>query len=152
MDIRLIEKNEMIQAKKLVLDVFMKYEAPDYGEQGVLTFINTALENDEYMSSLVIYGAYIENELAGIIATRNEGKHIALFFVKGKYHKQGIGRALFNQIRKEGMTVNSSPYAKKVYEHLGFSAADAEQAELGMRYIPMKYSEGCNKKINTIWR
>ncbi len=54
--------------------------------------------------------------------------------------KHEIGRALFHQVKKEDMTVNSSPYAEKVYEHLGFIATDAEQAELGMRYIPMKYS------------
>lgn len=32
-------------------------------------------------------------------------------------------------------------YSKEVYEHLGFVATDVEQSELGVRYIPMKYSE-----------
>lgn len=40
------------------------------------------------MSSLTINGAYEDDELIGVIATRNEGNHIALFFVKAEW--QGI--------------------------------------------------------------
>lgn len=39
------------------------------------------------------------------------GKHIALFFVEGKYHCQGIGKQLFQTVKADNMTVNSSPYA-----------------------------------------
>lgn len=45
-------------------------------------------------ASLELFGAYKNKLLIGIIATRNEGNHIALFFVKGEYHKQGIGLLL----------------------------------------------------------
>lgn len=73
---------------------------------------------------LYILGAYKDDNLVGIIATRNKGSHIALFFVNGKYHRQGIGRKLFNAMLENNhyskITVNSSLYAVDVYHKLGF--------------------------------
>lgn len=67
---------------------------------------------------------------------------IALFFVDGKYHKQGIGRKLYNKIlsinNKGFFTVNSSPYAHEVYKHLGFTDTNSEQCVNGLRFYPMK--------------
>ena len=43
-----------------------------------------------------------------MIATRNEGSHIAFFFVDRKYHRQGIGRyngTYLDSIKAEGMQV-----------------------------------------------
>ena len=39
------------------------------------------------------------------------------------------------------MTVNSSPYAVKIYRALGFVEVDTEQISDGIRYIPMTYSQ-----------
>lgn len=50
---------------------------------------------------LTAYGAFDDEKLIGIIATRNAGSHIALFFVDGAYHHQGIGRSLWNAILEE---------------------------------------------------
>ena len=79
--------------------------------------------------------------MLGIIATKNYN-HIALFFVDGKFHKRGIGRALFDKICELNTagyyTVNSSPYAKGVYEHLGFEYTDSEQSVNGLKFYPMK--------------
>lgn len=97
------------------------------------------------MNNLTIYGAYIKDLLVGVIATRNEGNHIALFFVDGAYHRQGIGRKLFEVVLENStsnkLTVNASPYAKDVYHRLGFEAADAEQTITGIRFIPMIYTK-----------
>lgn len=72
-----------------------------------------------------------------MIATRNDGNHIALFFVDGAYHKQGIDRKLFETIlinsTANELTVNSSPYAKDVYHRLGFIDSDVEQIVTGIR-------------------
>ena len=39
MDIRGIGENETKEALDLVLSVFMQYEAPDYSDEGVETFL-----------------------------------------------------------------------------------------------------------------
>jgi len=43
------------------------------------------------------YGAFQNERLVGVIATRSSGGHIALFFVDGTYQRQGIGKALFER-------------------------------------------------------
>lgn len=137
-----ISANDREKALALVFAVFMQYEAPDYSEQGIQTF-HDFIHSQELLSMLQFYGAYSENELAGVIATRNGGNHIALFFVESRYQRQGIGRKLFEWILRnstgEKITVNSSPYAVEVYKRLGFVPDREEQIADGMRFTPMTY-------------
>lgn len=89
--IRQIRQAEVDKALCLVWKVFQEYEAPEYTKEGVEEFYQS-IHDDSYLFRLCWYGAFVQNELVGIIATRNEGTHIALFFVEGKYHGQGIGK------------------------------------------------------------
>lgn len=147
--IRKISKNETKDALELVLKVFMQYEAPDYSDEGVETFKRTAIYNKEYIGSITMYGAYDDNKILGVIATRNNGSHIALFFVDGQHHQKGIGKMLFQTVLAHSIadkiTVNSSPYAKEVYRHLGFEDTAPEQITCGMRYVPMIYKKNTDK-------
>lgn len=144
MEIRELAQPEKDEALKLVLNVFMIYEAPDYIEEGIRNFTNY-IGNREYTDSLIMYGAYDSNKIVGVIATRNEGNHIALFFVDGRYHRQGIGKQLFKAViensTSDKITVNSSPYATEIYHHLGFADTNVEQLTDGMRYTPMVYTK-----------
>ena len=94
------------------------------------------------MSTLTFYGMYDNEKIIGVIATRNNGNHITLFFVDGKYHKKGIGKKLFEKVLKNAtskvITVNSSVYAVEVYHKLGFIDADTEKVDNGIRFTPMK--------------
>ena len=78
------------------------------------------------------------------MATRNEGKHIALFFVDGNYHRRGIGRQLWNAVLKNNtateISVNSSIYALEIYKKLGFEQIDDICESDGIKYVPMKYT------------
>ncbi|HHV10113.1 MAG TPA: GNAT family N-acetyltransferase [Clostridiales bacterium] len=143
MQIKRIELNERDKALKLVLETFMQYEAPDYPEEGIKTFQNSVINNDNYLNNIVLYGAYKRDVIYGVIATRNQGNHIALFFVDGKYHRQGIGKKLFHAVLEHSssnvITVNSSPYAVEIYHHLGFIDTAPEQVVDGIRYTPMIY-------------
>lgn len=140
MEIRKIKENEMTKALDLIWRTFLEYEAPDYTEEGIKEF-KKAIDDKNWISERDFWGAFENEELLGIIATKNYN-HIALFFVDGKYHKQGIGRALFDkacELNTAGYyTVNSSPYARSVYEHLGFEYTDSEQCVNGLRFYPMK--------------
>lgn len=146
-EIKVLKKSEYPQALNLAWEVFKQYEAPDYPKEGIEAFHNS-INDPSYIDQLRIYGSYDNNKLVGILATRSNGKHVALFFVNGTYHKQGIGRHLFEAAIKDNttgqMTVNSSPYAVEVYHHLGFTDTNTEQQTDGIRYTPMLYT---NPKI-----
>ena len=140
-----LPKEDLQIALDLVWRVFLAFEAPDYSEEGVQTFYSF-LQSDEELEKLRFYGAYEEDALIGVLATRGEdGAHIALFFVDAAWQGRGVGKSLFlfarEQCRSERMTVHSSPYAKNIYEHLGFSAVSGEQLSNGIRYHPMQYSK-----------
>lgn len=90
------------------------------------------------------WGSFEDEKLVGIIATRSEGSHIALFFVERSYQNRGIGRSLWNAVietscAKEIM-VHSSIYAKGIYENFGFLQNGELCADDGIQYIPMIYN------------
>lgn len=140
--IKKLDKTELYTALSLVWKVFCEYEAINYPESGKQTFYD-AIHSEDYLDMLTAYGYYENEKLIGIIATRNKGRHIALFFVDGEYHGQGIGRSLWNAVltenAAESITVHSSLYAVKVYEKLGFIQTDGTKTDGGIRYVPMIY-------------
>lgn len=142
MQIKKLTESETAEALRLVWDVFMKFVAPDYCEKGINIF-KSFIDNEKSISGLAIYGAFDEEKIVGVAATRNEGNHIALFFVNSNYHRRDIGRKLFETVLQNStsvhITVNSSPCAAEVYRHLGFADTDTEQLKNGMRYTPMLY-------------
>ncbi len=142
--VRKLNEKEIIEALSLVWNVFLEYESPDYTEEGIEEF-HKSIHDEEYLSKLSMYGAFDKDELVGVIATRSDGTHIALFFVERNYHRQGIGKQLFKVILKEcrsdKMTVNSSPYAVPIYRKLGFYEVDKEQIINGLRFTPMELTK-----------
>lgn len=140
--IRKIEKTAFDEAIALVWRVFKEYEAPDYTQQGIDEFYKS-IHDKNFLSMLSVFGAFVNKKLVGVIATRNMGTHIALFFVDGNFHRQGIGKKLFQKVLEQGtasrVTVNSSPFAVPVYKKLGFLATDKEQTVNGLRFTPMAY-------------
>ena len=146
MEIRQLEPFEIDEAITLIWEVFLQFEAPDYSDEGIQSF-KDFIENDEILKTLEFFGAYEQDELKGVIATSENRKHICCFFVKAKYHRQGIGRTLWeyvlNHSARNVFTVNSSPYAVPVYRKLGFVETDTEQLADGMRYTPMKFVNAC---------
>lgn len=141
--VRKLLRKEIDEALVLVWDVFNKYEAVNYPETGKKAF-HKAICSPKYLDMLTAYGAFDENNLIGIIATRNAGSHIALFFVHGDYHRQGIGKMLFEECIKANknkqITVNSSEYAVDIYKRLGFVQVGSLKDEDGIRYIPMLFN------------
>ena len=75
----------------------MEYEAPDYTEEGIKEFKKT-IDDISWIETRDFYGAYdASNKILGVIATKDI-THIALFFVDGKHHKQGIGKKLYYKV------------------------------------------------------
>ena len=139
--VRKVEPKEREKALHLALDVFMKFEAPEYPEEGVNHF-KEFVSNRKETAKLTMYGAFLDETIIGVLAMRKQGTHVSLFFVDEAYHRQGIGRAMFEymiSLTKPGnLTVHAAPYAVEAYKRLGFVATDSERTEDGVRYTPMQ--------------
>jgi GNAT superfamily N-acetyltransferase len=140
---RKLERNEIEEALSVVWNVFLQFEAPEYSQEGIDEFRRT-LDNSERIDRMKFFGAIENNQIVGVLAMRSP-QHICFFFVKADHHHKGIGKKLFNTMKKDyelqEFTVNSSPYAVEIYKHLGFIPTDKEQITNGIRYTPMKYEE-----------
>lgn len=141
--VRHLLPEQLPDACGLVWQVFCRFEAPEYSQEGIDEFKKT-LQNEKALRHMPFYGAFHAGELVGVLAMR-ESQHISLFFVKEAWHRQGVGRLLFDAMRRDYagscFTVNSSPYAVEVYRHLGFVPTDSEQLTNGIRYTPMRFEE-----------
>ena len=144
MEIRKIKYAQIDSAVDLIWKTFLQFEAPDYSEEGVQSF-RDFIRNKEIIQSLEFFGAYENEELRGVIATKENRKHICCFFVKAQYHRQGIGKKLWEYVLNNSQnlffTVHSSPYAVPVYHKLGFIDMDSEQLADDIRFTPMKFEK-----------
>ena len=149
--IKKITIGDLKQAVDLVNEVFSEFVAADYSEQGKNTF-EAYLKNkyEEILGDInsgykKMWAYYQDDKILGVISTK-EVSHISLLFVDKRHHRKGIARQLFNvvldDLRKSGgvteITVNSSPYAVKVYERFGFVKTEERQEKDGIIFIPMK--------------
>ena len=142
--VRRLSGEKIPAAQALCWRVFQKFEAPEYSPEGVAAF-RASLDDPERTRRLDFYGAFDGDTLVGVLCMRAP-RHIADFFVDAAYHRRGIGRRLFEAMRRDYsrqvFTVNSSPYAVEVYRHLGFVPTDTERLTDGLRYTPMLFTEG----------
>jgi GNAT superfamily N-acetyltransferase len=138
---------------KLALEVFMEFEAPDYGILGVETFKKDIVENPTYIDNAKnglcpIYAAFNSDKMVALIGMRSSKTHINLVFTKKEYQRKGIATAIFkyllNDLLNENptlneLTLNSSPYGLPFYISLGFIPLSEEQVINGIRFTPMKF-------------
>ena len=135
----------------LVEDCFNEFVAPEYSEEGVREFfkyVNPSALRDRSQKSHFVLVALEGDKVAGMIEIRINN-HISLLFVKSEYQNKGIAKNLLrfslNSCTKanpcpEYIDVNSSPYAVKIYERLGFTRIGKEQEINGIRFTPMRLS------------
>lgn len=103
--IRKITADEVDCAMALALEVFMQFEAPDYGPSGVETFRKDIVENPEYLENArkgtcPIYGGFDSETLVALIGMRSQ-THINLVFTRKEYHRRGLARAIFNYLLQD---------------------------------------------------
>ena len=87
-NIRVLVENEYQEAMELAYRVFNEFEAVNYSKEGISEFAAT-IADKQFLSYLKIYGAFKKKELLGLIATRDNGSHIALFFCRRKISQAG---------------------------------------------------------------
>ena len=147
------------EAMAMTWRTFLKFEARDYGMEGVDSFRNFI--SDPLLRRMFLLGAYhmyvaTHNEkIIGMVSLRDEN-HISLLFVDEAYHKRGIGRRLIDTIGafskeeygKDAITVNAAPYGFGFYKKMGFFSTSPLMTNDGIKYISMKKKIGeANGKI-----
>lgn len=151
-EIRRLTAKEVPAAMELAWDTFLRFEAPDYGPEGVETFRRTLIENEEFLAKCRsgenrLWGALDGDTLIGLYGMRG-ASHICLVFTHHAYHRKGIATALFHRvmadIRKENpdlkkITLNSSPYGLPFYLYMGLYPTDVERTIDGIRFTAMAY-------------
>ena len=93
--IRKLMKEEYKNAINLSYQVCIECGINDFTEEGIETF-KSFVYDTSLMNTLDIYGAFDNHLLIGIIGVHRERQHISLFFVLPHYHRQGIGKSLFD--------------------------------------------------------
>lgn len=146
---RRLTETEIPAALSLAWEVFSQYESPVYSQQGTEEF-RRCLHDETYLAGIVYYGAFDGKMLIGEIGIRPEQRHICFFFVKGSYHRKGIGTRLFQHLLRDvpngTITLNSSPYGLPFYQALGFLPTDKEQTVNGIRFTPMVYNVNLDQR------
>lgn len=136
-------------AMKLAWETFVRFDAPDYSQEGIENFRNFV--HDDMLHKMFIAGQYqlfVATEVekyVGMLSLRDK-KHISLLFVEEEYHRHGIASALINFVSRyalaeEGvdrLTVNASPYAVGFYHKRGFVDLSEETVADGIRFTPME--------------
>ena len=76
-------------------------------------------------------------------------------FVGKAHQRKGIARQMFQVVLEElqkkkrvtQITVNSSPYAVKAYERLGFVKTQEQQEKDGILFVPMRCQLGITANV-----
>jgi GNAT superfamily N-acetyltransferase len=137
------------ETSALILRSFRKYIAHTYTTEGLREFLKEttpeAIAARKDQDQLIIL-AFAGKAIVGVIAVRNKN-HISLLFVDESRHRKGTARRLVSmalaRVRTSDpslrdFTVNSSPFAVKFYEKLGFQPVGPERVMRGMRITPMR--------------
>ena len=147
--IKKITSNEFNNVKELVKKVFDNSVAKDYSDDGKEEFYKFVNDNEK-LSSLDIWGYYIEDRLIGVIGTRDEISHISLFFVDNEFQRHSFGKKLLQTVveasKAEVISVNSAPSAVNAYKYMGFKATDSVIETNGIKYVPMELGVARNQK------
>ena len=85
--VRALKESETDAALRLVWNVFMEFEAPDYAREGVDEF-QKCLNDAGFLAGIRYYGAFCEENLIGVLGVRKLVAHVCFLFVDGAYHRR----------------------------------------------------------------
>lgn len=147
--IKQVDDDKLSDGFSLIWRTFCEFVAPDYTKEAVNNFKTNFIDNPNYKDAYIfgneiMYGAYVEGELAGVLSVRG-GDFISCAFVDKKYQRRGIAGELFKKIvpilKDNGVKkirLNSSPYAVPFYHSIGFKDLGNQQVYEGIKFTPME--------------
>ncbi len=148
-DFRWARTEEWKPAMMMVWRTFMKFEAPDYSDEGIKEFFEFITDDDIYTAFLG--GTYrvllaLDGERIIGVGTIRNNNVLSLLFVDEDYHRRGVGSVLIELLGdyvksiygENCFRVKAAPYAVGFYEKTGFYATGPEQEKSGIRVTPME--------------
>lgn len=148
MIIESIKSTEIIEAGNFLRKVFDDSVSAEYSSAGVSHFYEMVTEQsirERFLNGSRINVAKVDNRIAGYIEITGLN-HIYLLFIRREFQNKGIGRKLIddslNVLRENNpelnkLTVNSTSFAVKIYEKLGFRKMADFQFKNGIMSYPM---------------
>ena len=150
MYIREATKEDSNGMSSLAIALTEKYLAPEFPESAGKKLI-MSMSSDSIARNLEsdfsYHVAVNDDEIVGLIGIKSN-THLYHLFVSENHQRDGIARLLWEVAKtqcyengnKEKIIVNSSLYAKGVYEKLGFVAVSGQQERNGVTTISMEYA------------
>lgn len=106
-----------IQIKKII-----EFQA----KQFFLDNIKRGVDQVAWSSGGNFFGAYKDNFIIGVIATKDSGKSVRVkcFIVNEKYRNNGVGSTLVKSVIEDGkrMTAFATKYSSNVFKSFGFKS------------------------------
>ncbi len=146
--IRWAREEEWSPAMQMIWRTFLKYDGVDYTAEGIRNFFDFITDDDLYVAFLKgsyrLMVAVMGQEVIGAGSLRGRNQ-LSLLFVDGRYHRQGIGRAILDglcaylagEAGERSMLVKAAPYAVGFYERTGFLTVKPEAEYSGIRVTEM---------------
>ena len=153
MEIRAAQPGDINAISELIRGLAKKYIVDDFsalGKDTLLRSMSPEAVRTCIQSGYVYHVAETDKRVVAVIAVK-ENRHLFHLFVAEEYQRQGIAKKLWelamNVCLSHGnpgeFTVNSSIYARPVYEKLGFVTQSEPQEKMGVVFIPMKLMTEC---------
>jgi GNAT superfamily N-acetyltransferase len=149
MTVRPLSTRDLDQASVLAMQVFTAYVAGSCEPEGLAVFaacVTPEALGETITRGALALGAFAGRDMVGMLVVRKPG-HVANFFVDTRRHRQGVGRALFEEALarlrqpdggEPAVTVNASLNSIRFYEGQGFSRTGNEVVKDGLRFAPMR--------------
>lgn len=146
---RTIYREEWQEAMDLAWCVFTRFIAPQYSDEGIENFHNFVTDDTLHKMFIVgsyqVFGAFVNNQMVGVISVRGEN-HISLLFVEEEYQRLGVGAGLMMHLKDYAkaelgvheLTVDAAPGSLGFYHKMGFRDTMLERTTDGIRYTPMR--------------
>lgn len=146
MQIRAMQSADIHPVSTMVMKTFLSFVAKTLPPHGVETFreiASPASLRDYLQADTCILLATEDEAIVGVAALR-EGRHVGMLFVDPAYQRQGIGKALMEQLlqhrRGAEVTVFASVSSVPAYRSYGFEVSGRIDEKGGIIYQPMQAS------------
>ena len=123
---------------------FISYEYTEQGAEVMLTSMTPKIIRSNIDQSYEYFVAEERNKIIGVLGFK-QGYHLFHCFVNKNYQRKHLGKKLWQywlaSTKPGKVTVNSSKYAVKFYQALGFKSKNEIFEKNGVTCYPMVYKE-----------